>query len=462
MEEPSLFDTLRTRIGAIRMKGASREEIQVRQNRRLQDLIEFVTRQSRFYKRLYADVERPITDLQSLPPVTKPQLMERFDSVVTDTAVEFTDIEAFTIETTTIGQRFLGRYPVWLTSGTTGDPGIFLQDDWALLATDSVGDRWSLSAFADVETIKRLITHNARTAEIAVSGGHFAAASGIEMFRRENRFLRNRMRLVSPDRPLSDIVAELNEFQPAILVGYSTVLTELEREQRVGRLNLTPAYIAPSGEPITELQKRRLRKTFECIVREVYGATEFYGIAVECDHGNLHANTDWIVLEPVDRNYQYVDFGEPSETVLLTNLANRIQPLIRYDLGDSITMYEERCSCGSAFPVIEVKGRQGDILHFETASGERIPIFPLPLTSVVSEVSGVNRSQLIQTSPKAISVRLEVVDDLNKMTVWDQVHAALVSFFDTHHIRNLTIDLVDEPPNRDPESGKYQHVWSEM
>ncbi|SDD91760.1 phenylacetate--CoA ligase family protein [Natrinema hispanicum] len=460
MEQPSALDKVRTRIGAFRMKGASRDEIQARQNQRLQDLLDFVIRESRFYKHLYADVERPITDLRSLPPVTKSQLMEHFDSVVTDTAVEFTDVKAFTSETATIGQRFLGRYPVWLTSGTTGEPGSFLQDDWALLATDSVGDRWSAPAFIDRETIKRLVTHNARTAEIAVGGGHFAAASGVEMFRRENRFLRDRMRLVSPDRPLSEIIQELDAFQPAILVGYSTVLMELEREQRAGRLNLSPAFIVPSGEPITEAQKARLRETFDCIVREVYGATEFYSIAVECDHGNLHANTDWLVLEPVDADYQPVGVGDPSETVLLTNLANRIQPIVRYDLGDSITMYEERCSCGSAFPVIEVEGRQGDILHFETVAGEQIPIFPLPLTTVVEEVPGVHRSQIVKTGPETVSVRLEVEADANEAAVWERVNSALVVFFDTYGVQDLTVELAAESPARDLTSGKYQHVWS--
>ncbi len=43
---------------------------------------------------------------------------------------------------------------------------------------------------------------------------------------------------------------------------------------------------------------------------------------------------------------------------VLTNLANTVQPLIRYDLGDQVTMQTERCMCGSPLPVIEVQGRQ--------------------------------------------------------------------------------------------------------
>jgi hypothetical protein len=41
---------------------------------------------------------------------------------------------------------------------------------------------------------------------------------------------------------------------------------------------------------------------------------------------------------PVDQDYRPVLPGEPSHTVLMTNLANRVQPLIRYDQGDSVTL----------------------------------------------------------------------------------------------------------------------------
>ncbi|MFC4246646.1 hypothetical protein ACFOZ7_06500 [Natribaculum luteum] len=114
MNQPSSLAKLRTRIDAFRMKNASEAEIRERQHQRLQELLDFVLRKSRFYKRLYEDVDRPITTLDSLPPVTKPQLMEHFDSVVTDTAVELDDVKDFTADTETIGERFLGRYPVWM------------------------------------------------------------------------------------------------------------------------------------------------------------------------------------------------------------------------------------------------------------------------------------------------------------------------------------------------------------
>ncbi|WP_423747167.1 phenylacetate--CoA ligase family protein (plasmid) [Haladaptatus sp. SPP-AMP-3] len=461
MYELNTLKKLRIRLKAFRAKRATRSEIEARQKRRLEELLTFVVRQSRFYKRQYRGVERPITTLEALPPVTKPMLMDNFDDVVTDTAVTRDEVDAFVGDPSKIGHRFLGQYPVWTTSGTTGRPGIFLQDEYALTATDAVGDRWSLPAFLDIETMHKLVRHNFKTAEIAVTGGHYAAASGVALFQRERPFLRTRIRLFSPKRPLSELVADLNAYQPAILVGYATVLKELAHEQADGRLQLTPAFITPSGESVSDVEKGELSRAFDCPVRENYGATEFYSLASECDYGNLHANTDWVVLEPVDENYQPVERGTPSETVLLTNLANRIQPIVRYDLGDSVTMYDEPCQCGSPFPVIEIEGRQGDVLHFDTEEEGSVPIFPLAISSVVEEIPGVRRTQIVQTDSRSLRVRLAVTDDTDEQAVWEETERKLGAFLNTQSVTDIHLERGAEPPRRDPKSGKFRHVWAE-
>ena len=103
-----------------------------------------------------------------------------------------------------------------------------------------------------------------------------------------------------------------------------------------------------------------MSRAFDTTVRSSYGATEFLPMAWECARGQLHANTDWLILEPVDAAYRPVPLGEQSHTVLLTNLANTVQPLIRYDLGDQVTLQAGPCGCGSPLPVMRVQGRQDD------------------------------------------------------------------------------------------------------
>lgn len=444
-----------------RAKLASSNDIEARQRRRFDELLSFARRQSRFYKRHYAAVPQRISSITELPPVTKSMLMEHFDDVVTDPAITKAEIDTFVADESKIGHRFLGRYPVWTTSGTTGEPGIFVQDETTWTILNVLPDRWMVSALFGRKPLTRLLKNEFRGAEIAVTGGHFAGASGVALMQRESRFLQHRIRLFSPTQPFEHLVSDLNHYQPSFLIGYSTVLLELARAKREGHLDISPALIAPTAEPVSEIQKLELALAFDCAVREIYGATECYPIAVECERGNLHANTDWVVIEPVDEEYQPVSLGEPSETVLITNLANRVQPIVRYDLGDSITMYGEQCSCGSSFPVIEVEGRQGDVLRFHTA-GEDVMVFPLALSSVTEEVPGVRRSQIVRTSPEALRVHLEFEQDVDQERVWKQAKRDVRAFLTTQGITEVSLERGPEPPRRNPASGKFRHVWSEV
>ncbi|MFC7098434.1 phenylacetate--CoA ligase family protein [Halobaculum marinum] len=445
-----------------RAKWASRAAIDARRRRRLDRHLAFVRRQSRFYARHWADVPEGTTDLRAYPPVTKPTLMANFDDVVTDTAVTKAGVDAFVADESTIGERFLGRYPVWLTSGTTGEPGVFLHDDLSLRLINVLPDRWIVGSIAASPTaLTRFLRNGARAAEIAVTGGHFAGASGVALMERESTLLHNRGRLLSPTRPIDELIQELEAFQPAILVGYATVLVELARAQRAGRLHIDPAFVGPTAEPITNDQKRDLREAFGCVVRELYGSTECFPLAVECERGNLHANTDWFVVEPVDDDYEPVPAGEPSDTVLVTNLGNRIMPLVRYDLGDSVTMHDWECPCGSGFPVLEVEGRQGSVLQFETDAGASVPVFPLALSTVVEEVPGVRRAQVVRTGERTLRVHLDVTGDADPGAVRERVDTDLTAFFADQGVADLTVEHAEDPPARVPTSGKFRHVWSE-
>jgi phenylacetate-CoA ligase len=282
------------------------------------------------------------------------------------------------------------------------------------------------------------------------------------LIQRESRFLGSRIRMFSPDLPVGELIDALGAYSPAFITGYSTALVELARAARDGRLAITPAMIAASGEPISRAAKHELRVVFECVVRELYGATEGVVLATECGFGSLHANTDWFVLEPVDKDYQPVPPGGLSDTVLLTNLGNRIQPLIRYDLGDSIIVHQHGCGCGSAFPVIEVQGRQGEVLVFTTDHGTRAPIFPLALSNVVEQVPGVARCQIVRIAQAALEVRFDVTPGHPRESVWCQIRQALTQFFEARGIHGMEIRAGTQPPRRNPRSGKFSHVRSEM
>ena len=110
--------------------------------------------------------------------------------------------------------------------------------------------------------------------------------------------------------------------------------------------------------------------------------------------------------------------GQRSDTVLLTNLVNTVQPLIRYDLGDRITWHGSGCACGSALPVIEVLGRHDDVMHVPACqSGRTVALLPLALGTVLEEECGVFDFQLRQQGPDTLVLRLGLHGEQGAATV---------------------------------------------
>ena len=173
-------------------------------------------------------------------------------------------------------------------------------------------------------------------------------------------------------------------------------------------------------------------------------------------------NTDWMIMEPVDEAYQPIPVGQPSRTVLVTNLANRVQPFLRYDLGDSITILASPCPCGSLLPTIRVEGRQDEILRFETPDGKGITLLPMALSTVVEETPGVRRFQIIQTTPSTLHIRLEEASGADETQVWALVASRLREYLATQGVLSVAFEKDPERPRPHPVSGKFRHVWTEL
>jgi phenylacetate-coenzyme A ligase PaaK-like adenylate-forming protein len=181
-------------------------------------------------------------------------------------------------------------------------------------------------------------------------------------------------------------------------------------------------------------------------------------IAFGCREGWLHVNADSVVLEPVDRDYRPTPPGEPSHTVLLTNLANRVQPVIRYDLGDSVLVKPERCACGSPLPALRADGRHDDVLAFTSADGRTVSILPLALTTVIEDAAAVHYFQVVQQAPDRLALRLGPGDAKQRKIVWHAAAQALHRYLAEQSLANVEVVLDRHPPLPDPLSGKLREV----
>ena len=439
--------------------------IKARQQRRLAELVRFARQHSPFYRKLYGELPLEIQDIHLLPAVTKADLMAHFDDWVTDPAVTRAGVDAFVADKTLVGQPYLGHYFLCTTSGTTGTPGIFLHDPEALQIYRALLMVRGQEAWLPLQHLKTLLHTGLRHALVVATGGHFGSLAWTEWLRRQHPWLFAQIiptRIFSVMKPLPELVEDLNAFQPVLLTGYTTALVQLAEEQAAGRLHITPMSVSTGGEWVSPTDRMRMAAAFHCPIVESYGASECAGFAFACKEGRLHVNTDWMIMEPMDETYQPIPVGQPSRTVLVTNLANRVQPFLRYDLGDSITVRPDPCPCGSPLPAIRVEGRQDEILHVETMDGKGIALLPMALSTVVEETPGVRRFQIIQTTPSTLRIRLEEAPGADETQVWALVTNHLREYLATQGVLSVAFEKDLERPRPHPVSGKFRHVWTEL
>ncbi len=437
------------------------EAIRAHQKEHLVEMVEFARKKSHFYNELYYDLPDRVDDIRRLPVVSKSDLMAHFEDWVTDPAVRLEDLRQFIADPEKIGQTYLGKYIVCTTSGTTGVPAVLLQDPATMSLMGALNILRSVPAWLSMKDLGAILKSGMRTAAVWATGGHYL---GITMMKRqilEKPSRARAMRIFPVQDPLSKIVVGLNEFQPAMLNGYASAISLLAQEQEAGRLNIHPVLIMTSSESLAIEERQRIVRAFGGKVRDNYGCSEFVAAAYGCAEGWLHVHADWVILEPVDEHFQPVRPGETSQTVLLSNLSNRVQPILRYNLGDRITVRPDACPCGSPFPAIRVEGRTDEILRLRAENESLVPVLPLGLWSVLKETPGLHRFQIIQTGERRLKIRLEA-ENGEEQAAWGRVQERLGAFLTRQNLPGIQIERAAEPPRRDPSSGKYRHVWSEL
>ena len=429
-----------------------------RQESRLAALLADARGASRFYQRLYCHLPAEGVALGDLPVVTKRELMAVFDEWVTDPGVTRAGVEAFIANPSLIATPFCGEFFVCTSAGTTGYPGLFVHDRGAINVYRAINFARINRVWFGAGAWLRMAQCGFRWAAVLGTGGHYVGAGWIELERQRDAWRSRAFRVFSVQQPLAELVAGLNAFDPAMLTGYPSALELLVEEQAAGRLKLRPALLECGGETLSPDASARMAAAFACTVRSMYSASECIPMAFSCDHDWLHVNSDWVILEPVDEDYHPTPPGEPSDTVLLTNLATRIQPLIRYDLGDSVLVRPDSCPCGSPLPAIRVAGRHDDVLRLKAADERTVKILPLAIGSVIDETPGVHRSQLIQTGPATIRLRLELKAGVDGEKTWRDVIAKLDDYLAQQDLGNLELVRASEPPEQRARFGKFRHV----
>jgi phenylacetate-CoA ligase len=405
----SLWRTVRFAVRTDRLGKAARWSDTRREaaaDRRLRQLVRFAAARSAFYKRLYAGTDLDRFRLEQLPPVTKDAIRANFDDVVTDLAVTRAGLAAFTADPANLGAWYLGRYAVSHTSGSQGPPLNIAQDRRAIeLLFSLMSARANAGAKPGPAEGLRRLREPARVAVVALHRGFYPSSAAFEFMAAETAPF-TRVQWFSA--AATDLVDQLADFQPHSLVAYASVLEGLALH--ADRLQLRHLrQIANSSEQLTPRARRRIEAAFGVTVMDHYGVGECLFLSDGCPtDGGAHVNADWAILENVDDDHRPVPPGEPGSKVLVTNLANYVQPFIRYEVPDRIVMATEPCRCGSRLPrIARIEGRAAEAIWITDPDGRQRPLPGVLFHDAIDHLGHVREWRATQTEPDRIRLELE-------------------------------------------------------
>jgi putative adenylate-forming enzyme len=337
-----------------RLQFASREALELHQQRRLRRFIERQLTRSPWYTPYVA------CPLQQWPLMTKAIMMENFDSINT-AGLKLDDVLACAMqaEQSRQFQATVNGYSVGLSSGTSGSRGVFVV---------SPREQAAWAGILLAKLLPRGLFHGERVA----------------LFLRANNNLYSSVR--SPwlsfeffdlFDPFEQHFERLNRYAPTIVVGPAQVLRSLALARAAGRVTINPRKVISGAEVLGPSDKELLSATLGT-VGEVYQATEGF-LAATCAHGTLHLNEAHIHVEP-----HWLD-GERFVPVI-TDFTRTTQPIVRYRLDDILMRRPTPCPCGNPEMALDgIEGRCDDLLLLPGANGTQVEVFADGLSRAIAQ-----------------------------------------------------------------------------
>lgn len=430
------------------------------QERRLRRLLHAAVAGSPFHAELYRGLDLDRCRLSDLPTTNKAQLMARFDQTVTDRQVTRSALQDFVDDPDNEGRPFLGRYAVSHTSGSQGQPMLLIQPLRVLELLYSLQmTRGNARKPSATEAVRRF-TSPARLAIVTLKRGFYPSASTFEyMPAAARRF----MKILWLSQTDPDVIERLNAYRPTVLTGYAAVLDQLTTEAEAGHLRLSPELqqITNNSEVLSDRTRQRVRSAFGLHVINNYATGECPFLTNGCrTDAGAHVNADWAILEVVDDAGHPVPDGTPGARVLITNLANTVQPIIRYEIGDVVTMATEPCGCGSRLPRVErIEGRTADVFWIWDGGRYR-QLINCIFKNGFDYLHDVREWQAVQEGRNRVRVRMEPLPGtrLDLARARSVLHRQLV-MYGLLGILDVTLEPVTTL-GPDPRTGKYRRIIS--
>ena len=440
-------------LAAYGRNDAARSVVLDLQHRRLARLLE-VARSTRAYR----DLRR----LPDAPVVDKAALMNNFDDHVVVRGPSRVHTFAFLGRAAT-GDLLDNKFIATTTSGTTGEVGVFVLDAAGFASLRATVFARIFRGQLRAEGFALLLRRRYRMTFVVGLGGHTMTAVLALRFPRIGALVAD-VRALPIDDPLPRLVSSLNDAPPLLLHSYSTMLEVLAHEALQGRLRIKPEIITAGSEALTPQARATIADAFPgAALVETWGATEHVALATSCAAGHLHINEDAAIIEGVDDDDSPVPDGTWSERVLVTNLLNHAQPLLRYRIDDRVRINAEPCRCGSPFRRVEVVGRTDDVIYLDDGRDFQVHT-PIPFEIALLGVPGLVQFALVHEEQNRLRVSIVVQSDADGVVVADVVCERLERYFREHGLTHHVSFFIEETASlsRHARSKKLRQITSRV
>jgi phenylacetate-coenzyme A ligase PaaK-like adenylate-forming protein len=191
------------------------------------------------------------------------------------------------------------------------------------------------------------------------------------------------------------MIAALNAYQPEALGGDASVIGLLAEEQLQGRLAIAPRVVLTTSEVLTDDAAARIAHAWTKPVQGYFSREVGVIASGSLDHVGLHVCEE-AILEVVDERCRPMPPGTAGSKVLLTNLVNRVQPLIRYELSDAVVLEHGPDPSGRPYDrIARIDGRSDDVLYLLSAGGRTVAVNPFRLRAPFVTLLDVLQYQVV-------------------------------------------------------------------
>lgn len=343
----------------------SRRQLADYQRERLAGLIRHAVTSSPYYRQVLGPGAEG-APLHALPRLTRATLMRRWDDIVTGGRLRLDEVQAH-LAGPHAAEPFRDHLVV-CTSGSTGTPAVFVYSR-AEMARAVAGLIRAL-ALLGVDGDTRVLGIGAPS-QISLS---YHLLSGLRGGRAPDG------PQVSVRTPLPELVRSLNAYQPQALPAVAGVAALLAEQQLSGGLRIAPRVVVTTSEVLAPDMRQRIRAAWGIQPDQLYATTEGAVMAsTGPGHDGLRIWADQVILEVVDGAGRAVPPGTPGEKVLLTNLTNRVLPLIRYEISDRVTLAVPDRHDQPFDRIAAIDGRADELIMLPTPDGDRTPVHAMRL-----------------------------------------------------------------------------------